>query len=174
MKTGPTLVVYYSLSGNTARVARDLAKLVGADVESLRDTEHGVGFFGYLKAALHAVTGAPAKLGPLSRNPQDYGLTIVGTPIWAGHMTPAIRAWLDRYRAHLGRVAYFTTCGGSDPGKVVRAMERLVGRTGVAFVGFDAKELADAERYAAKLREFVDSLDRPASPPVAAAAGGAH
>jgi flavodoxin len=168
MKPRSTLVVYYSLSGNTARVAKDLAKFLDADVESVRDTEHGVGFMGYLKAAINAARGVPARIGPLSRSPRDYALTIVGTPVWVGRMTPAIRAWLQRCRPELGRVAFFVTSGNTDAEKVVPAMEQIAGHGGIAFTGFNAKELADQNRYDTKLRGFVESLNRLASPDVAA------
>jgi multimeric flavodoxin WrbA len=93
------LVVYYSLTGNTARVARDVARRTGGDIESIRDSGYGVGFTGYIKAAIDAVRGASSQPGPLARNPRDYALTIVGTPVWVGHMTPPVRGWLQRCRA---------------------------------------------------------------------------
>src|SRR5688572_15200823 len=123
--SGKALVAYYSMSGNTARVARDIAKLTGADVESLRDPAHGVGFSGYLKAVVDAVWERPAQIGPLSRNPRDYGLTIIGTPVWARHMTPAVRSYLQRCKADIRKVAFFVTSGDTDVISVVPSMETL-------------------------------------------------
>ena len=40
--SGKILVVYYSLSGNTGRVARDIARLTRADVEVLRDLDREI------------------------------------------------------------------------------------------------------------------------------------
>jgi hypothetical protein len=159
------LVVYYSLSGNTARVARDLARRTGGDIESLRDNCYGVGFTGYIKAAIDAVRGASSQLGPLARNPRDYALTIVGTPVWVGHMTPSIRGWLQRCRADLGPVAFFVTSGDTDVAKIAPALESLAGHKAVALAGFNAKELGNRASYDAKLSEFVKALNRAASPP---------
>ncbi len=105
--SGKVLVVYYSLSGNTARVARDLARRAQADVESLQDLEHGVGFFGYVKAALDAFRGKSATLGNLTSDPRRYSLVIIGTPVWVGRMTPAVRAYLTRFSRDLPRVGLF-------------------------------------------------------------------
>jgi flavodoxin len=161
---GKVLVVYYSLTGNTARVARDLAKFTGGDIESIRDSGHGVGLAGYLKATIDAVRGASAQIGPLSRNPRDYALTIVGTPVWARQMTPAIRGWLQRCRENLGPVAFFVTSGDTDVSRIAPALEFLAGRRAVALAGFDARELGNRQSYDAKMSGFLKEMNRPASP----------
>jgi hypothetical protein len=155
------LVVYYSVSGNTARVARDIGKAVDADVESLRDRGHGTGFWGYLKAGLDSARGKSAALGELKFNPRNYALTIIGTPVWAWHMTPAIRAYLNRYKAEFLEVAFFVPSGDTDADKIVPSMESIVGRRAVGFTGFNGRQLADQSVYVARLDAFLKSLGRP-------------
>ncbi|MEP7242075.1 MAG: NAD(P)H-dependent oxidoreductase [Gammaproteobacteria bacterium] len=157
---GKVLVVYYSMSGNTARVARDIARLMGADVESIRDEGHGTGFVGYLKCAFDAMRGKAASIGSLSTDPQDYALTIIGTPVWFGRMTPGVRAFLNRCRSRLGDVAYFTTSGSTEVMKLVPQLQRVSGRIALAAVGFDARDLADAALYDTKLAVFVAAINR--------------
>jgi len=153
------LVAYYSLSGNTARVAHDIAARVGADIESIHDPGHGVGFFGYLKDSLDAVRGVPAKIGPLAKNPADYALTIVGTPIWAGHLTPAVRSYLQQTRGRLGKVACFVTSGSTGVAKIVPSIELLADTRLIASVGFNARELEEQNAYGEKLAAFLNELD---------------
>jgi len=160
---GKVLVVYYSVSGNTARVARDIAKALNADVESLRDRNHGTGFWGYLKAGLNAARGIATTLGDTSFNPRNYDLTIVGTPVWAWHMTPAIRTYLERHGTELGNVAFFVTSGDTDAERIVPSMESIVKRPAVAFTGFNGRQLADAGVYSRRLDDFLKSLKRPAT-----------
>ena len=157
--TRGTLVVYYSLSGNTARVAKDLATRTHADIESLRDRDHGTGALGYLKAVVDAVRGKPAKLGPLAFSPRSYTLILIGTPVWAGRMTPAIRAYLKNFAADLKNVAFFVTSGGTDVGSIAPAMETVLGHSAVASAGFNATELADPKAYEAKLSAFAQKLN---------------
>jgi len=149
------LVAYYSLSGNTARVARDIAKQMGADVESIVDKQHGVGFTGYLKCVVDAVRETSTQIGEPTRNPADYDLTIVGTPVWAGKLTPAVRAYLKTQQPHFRNVAFFITSGGTDASQIVPAMELLADRQAVACSGFDAHDLADSDTYNRKIAAFV-------------------
>jgi len=153
------LVAYYSLSGNTARVARDLAARLGADIESIQDPGHGVGFFGYLKDSLDALRKVPAKIGPLARNPDDYALTIVGTPVWAGRMTPAVRSYLQQTQGRLGKVACFVTSGNTDVAKIVPAIELLADTRLAASASFNARELQQKSVYEQKLAAFLNEID---------------
>jgi hypothetical protein len=92
MKTGKSmLVVYYSLTGNTERVAEDLAARLGADLERVDDRKNRSGFFGHLSAALDSVRERPAQITYIGKYPSDYALTLIGTPTWVGRMTPAVR-----------------------------------------------------------------------------------
>jgi hypothetical protein len=141
-------------------VARDLAKLVGADIESIRDRGHGVGFFGYAKAAWDAMRRVPANIGPQSKNPADYALTVIGTPVWVGNMTPAVRAYLQNNKGRLRNVAFFITSGSTEAAKVVSTMEALAGSTAVALQGFDARELQDSNVYDRKVAEFANDVER--------------
>lgn len=158
--TKRVLVVYYSLTGNTARVGRDLAARLDAEIESVLDKGHGTGFMGQLVAAFDAWRGAAATIEPLQRDPADYETTLIGTPVWTGAMTPAIRAYLQRTSGKLRNVAFFTTSGNTDIARILPSLEALAGRKSIAFAGFDARELKDATAYERKLATFVDALPR--------------
>jgi flavodoxin len=157
--TGKTLVVYYSLSGNTARVAREIAKRMNADVESIQDKHHGVGVFAYLKDVIDAVRGVSAKIDAPLRDPRDYSLVIVGTPVWAGHITPAVRAYLEQTVGQHEAVAFFVTSGNTGAEQVVPAMELAGKCKAIAFTGFNAHDLAARSTYDRKIAEFLHSMD---------------
>jgi flavodoxin len=152
------LVVYYSMTGNTARVARDIAARTGADLESIRDTTHGTGFFGFLKACFGALCGSVPEIGPLTRDINGYDLTIIGTPVWAGRMTPAIRAYLQIARGRLGRVAFFITSGNTEVASLLPELETASGTTAAASAGFNQQELKDPVDYGERLTAFLTAL----------------
>lgn len=154
------LVVYYSRTGNTARVAKDVATRLGADIEGLRDMQHGPGFFGQVAGAFRALRQTPARIGTLQYDPRDYALTIVGTPVWVGQMSPAVRAYLQSVKDRLRTVAFFVTSEDTDVNKLIPSVEAVTGRSMVTRAGFNARELADVAVYQDKVSAFVESLKR--------------
>jgi len=154
----PVLIAYYSLTGNTARVARDLAARLGADVESIQDRSHGIGVFGRIAAAIDALRKTPSKIGPLQHDPAQYSITVVATPVWVGQMTPAVRAYLKQTCGRIQNVAFFVTSGDTEVGKLAPALAAVAGQSAVASAGFNARELKDASTYEKKLSALVEEI----------------
>lgn len=158
----PVLVVYYSLTGNTARVARDLAARLDADVESIRDEGHGAGVLGQFVAAFDSLRRAPAYISALQRDPAEYAIAVVATPVWTGQMTPAVRAYLAEMRGRLKSVAFLVTSGDTDISNLAPSLETAAGQSAVASAGFNALELAESATYEQKLSAFVEQIRRAA------------
>ncbi len=127
-----TLIVFYSRTGCTRTAAQALAAQLGADLEELKETADRSGPMGYVSAGRDAMTKRPSVLLPTTRQPADYDLVIVGTPVWAFTMCPAIRTWLSREAAQIRRAAFFCTQGGSGAERTMQHMEQLIGRPPVA------------------------------------------
>jgi flavodoxin len=152
------LVVYYSLSGNTERVANDIAASLGADIERLHERTPRRGLFGYLRAAFDSLREKGVPLEDFGKCVDDYPLVIIGTPVWAGRITPAVRTYLETIRGRCRRVAFFTTSGATDPAEIVPAMEKLAGLPAAAVAGFTARDLREAAIYERRLGTFVEAL----------------
>lgn len=152
------LIVYYSLTGNTARVANDLARELNADVEALRDHTPRIGSFGLLRAAFDALRNARTRIDPPQRDPVQYDLTIVGTPVWASHITPAVRTYLQQMQHRIGRIAFFATCANTGYDRITPALERAANRKAITSTTFNARELSDSEAYREKLAAFVRAI----------------
>lgn len=153
------LVVYYSLTGNTARVAVDLAARLDADIESIEDKRHGTGILGHVMAAYSAFRKAPAPIGRMKHDPPEYALIVIGTPVWVGQMTPAVRAYLQALSGKLPTVAFFITSGDTRIQKVIPSLERAANCKAVASAGFDATELRQVGVYEQKLSTFVQAIN---------------
>jgi flavodoxin len=155
------LVVSYSRSGNTARVADALARALGADREELVDTVNRRGILGYLRSAFAARLGQPARIGPEHREPEGYDLVVVGSPVWAGSLSCAVRAYLARHRGGLPKVAFFLTHGGTSKDRVFAQMRAVGGTRPVAVMAVRERDLARGtdralvERFAAELQQAV-------------------
>lgn len=157
------LVVYYSLTGNTARVAKDLADRLGADLESIQDKSHGTGAWGQFSAAFDAWRKAPARIGALQQDPAQYAVTVIGTPVWTWQMTPAVRAYLKQARGRVQNVSFFVTSGDTEVHKVLPSLEAEAGMKSVAAAGFSARELSEPATYETKLAALVQEISSAAT-----------
>jgi flavodoxin len=151
------VVVYFSRTGYTRKIAEEIAARCGADLEAIEDVRPRAGIFGYLRSAREAYKKLPIEIRPAAKNPSEYDLVILGTPIWAGNVSSPIRAYLTAHRAELKQVAVFCTQGGSGAEKVLNDMAELCGRKPVASLALNDGEIKRRE-YAEKLHRFLDSL----------------
>jgi flavodoxin len=157
------LVVYFSRSGNTETVAKELAKKLGADSEKLAEQgSDWSGVWGWIKAGRAAWQEDISSIGKLALDPQGYDLVIIGTPVWAWNMTPAVRAFLTVYKEDLKKIAFFATQGGSGHEKTFKNMEALAGKAPVAVAVWTEKEkeIKDAGKMQAKIDAFAAELKK--------------
>ncbi len=155
------LVVYFSRSGNTETVAKELTAKLKADSEKL--VEQGTdweGVWGYIKAGKAAWQETATSIEKLKKEPKDYDLVVIGTPVWAWNMTPAVRSFLTVYKDDLKKVAFFATEGGSGHEKAFKNMETLAGKAPVATAFVLQKECADPAKIAEKIAPFAAAIKK--------------
>lgn len=124
------LVVYYSRTGNTEKVGEKLAKKIGADTERIIDKKNRkTPLIGFILAGYHALKEKETEISEINHDPSDYDLVVVGTPVWAGAITPAVRTYLNMFREKLPKVAFYCTSGGGDVDKVFRQLKECSGKS---------------------------------------------
>jgi len=152
-----TLVVYFSRTGRTRRIALEIAAALGADVERIEEPQDRSGFFGYWRSGREAYRKLSPVIEPAVRDPSGYALVIVGTPIWAGHVSSPVRTYVGAHAGRFRNVALFCTHGGSSAGKVFGEIAELAGSEPVATLALKEREI-EAGTYAGRLRQFVDTV----------------
>lgn len=135
------LVVCYSRTGLTATVAQEIANLCGADVELIREQRGRTGPLGYLRSVLDSIFHRTPDILPPAKDPADYSLVVLGTPVWAGNMAAPMRSYLQRYRQHFNRIALFCTMGGSGGDRAFNEMARLCGKEPLASAAITDAEI---------------------------------
>lgn len=158
-----TLVVYYSRTGATAKVAQALAQATGADVEVLADTVDRRGPIGFLRSLYDAARHRGTALAPLKADPIEYDLVIVGTPDWGASVAAPVRTFLKTFSPRLKRVAFFITDGVKDHAAVFRDMTTLTGHEPVATLEV-LHDDALAGRFGPQVTAFVRALPPPETP----------
>jgi flavodoxin len=119
------LVIYYSLEGDTKMIAEAIAQSVGADILALQPRrEVSKGSFGkYFWGGRQVVFKTKPELLTLTKNPQDYDLLFIGTPVWAWNYTPVLRSFFDQVKLNHKKIALFA-CYGGDLGRTFVNMKR--------------------------------------------------
>ena len=105
-----TLVVYYSRSNVTRKIAEMIREKLDYDIEEITDAGKYGGKIGYMKGGFDATTGKTTKINEITKNPSDYDLVIVGTPIWASNMATPVYSYLIKYSDQINDIAPFCTC----------------------------------------------------------------
>jgi flavodoxin len=152
-----TLVVFYSRTGTTRKLGRQIAETLGADVDEVIDRKDRSGALGYLASGKDALARKEADIKPPSHEPSHYDLVVIGTPVWAFSVSCPIRTYLTRQKERLPRVAFFLTTGGSGIERTFEHMEELAGKPPVATLGLRMKDVLK-DRHTEELRTFVEAL----------------
>ncbi len=158
MAKSGVLIVYYSRSGTTRKVAEDLSAVLQCDIEEIVETRSRVGILGYLRSAMEARRQRPSiTTASATKDPSLYDLIIVGTPVWAWAVSSPVRAYLLANRVRLPAVAFFCTCGGGGSDSAFAQMKQLAGKAPRACLFLTARQVAK-QRHEPRLREFVRAL----------------
>ncbi len=150
MRNKKILVVYYSKTGNTKKVGRKISELLKADTDEIIDKTDRSGIKGWIFGGRDAMKEKDTEI-KFKKNPLNYDLVLIGTPIWAFTLTPAIRRYLKDNK--FKKVAFFYTHGGA-PGKTFAEMEKL-SKKPIATLEVHERELNSSD---SKIKLFCDKL----------------
>ncbi|OYX35309.1 MAG: hypothetical protein B7Y99_04145 [Caulobacterales bacterium 32-69-10] len=151
------LVVYYSRSGTTDRVARQLAGKLKADLDVIRPEADYAGTDGYRRGVWHSIIGLMPRVGH-GRDPAGYSLVVIGSPVWAGNPSAPVRSYLKANRDRIQTLAAFCVSGsGQRYAGFFRAVERLAGRSLTATMALAERDVTAGASEPA-LTSFVADL----------------
>ena len=127
-----TLIVYYSLEGNTAWAAEKLSGLLGAETLRLEPEKAypSSGMKKFFWGGKSAVMGEEPPLKPYSFRPEDWDRIVFGFPVWAGNLTPPLRTFIRAHGAELREksLAAFACESGAGGEKALKKLAALLGR----------------------------------------------
>lgn len=154
-----TLVVYYSLTGNTRDIAKIIQEKTNADIYEIELNEpYSPGAFLYFKCAFQLMMGELPSLKKELPDLSSYDLILVGAPVWWYTIPPPLRSFLAKCDFQNKAVAPFSTYGGST-GKYFKAFGEKTQNAGV-LKGFDLKKDSknDAKLLDEKITAWLNDL----------------
>ena len=127
------LVAYFSVSGVTAKVAREIAAVESADCFEIKPetpyTKEDLDWTNKQSRStleMSDLNCRPALAGRVE-NMADYDVVFVGFPIWWGREPSAVDTFLTAYDFSGKKLVPFCTSGGSGIGKTAERIQSLVG-----------------------------------------------
>ena len=158
-----TLLVFYSLEGNTEYVAEKIKDKIGADILKLvpKKAYHDKGFAKFFWGGKNAVMAEKPELEPYNVDLSVYERVIFGFPVWASNYTPPLRTFALANKSALSskKLAAFACQSGAGAEKALAKLAKTIGIEDfdkkAVFIDPKAKKNDETD---AKIDAFCDSL----------------
>ena len=150
------LIVYYSRTGVTKKIAEKMAKLLKSDIEEIKDTKDRSGIVGYMKGGHDAGLKKLTTIEKTKKSPEKYDIIIIGTPVWAWAMAPSIRTYIEQKKTRFSCIALFCTMGNSAR-NTLNEMETIIGKKALAKIELKAADI-QKEKYHEEINNFVNVI----------------
>ena len=157
---GKTLAAYFSASGTTERIAKNLAQAAGADLYEIKPAVP------YTKDDLNWMnkkSRSSVEMNDKSSRPEladkdadidAYDTVLLGFPIWWYVAPTIVNSFLESYDFSGKRIILFATSGGSGFGKTAAGLRDSVAADTVIVEG----KILNGANSAADLRKWVETI----------------
>lgn len=114
------LVVFYSRTGTTKKVASVISDNLNGTLEEIVDTVDRSGISGYAAAREDALLKRNTVIKEIHNDPALFDLIVIGTPVWLHTVSNPIRTYISQNKDKFKTVAFFCT----QPLRGVKALFR--------------------------------------------------
>lgn len=126
------LVAYFSASGVTAKLAKDLSEAIGADLFEIKPvkpyTEADQNWKNPLARCNKEKIGKKdVPVSGIVENMDEYVTVYLGFPIWYWAAPNVVNTFVKQYDFSHKKVVLFATSGGSDMGKTAEKLQPYLG-----------------------------------------------
>ncbi len=144
------LTVYYSLGGNTKKIAETVRQTLGGDIAEIKTTRPYPADYDTTveQGADEVKRGYKPEIEPLGVNVADYDTIVLGTPVWWYTFAPAVKTFLEN-NDFSGKKAYVFATNGGWIGHTFKDVQKACGENCAVGKGlnlrFDGTEMRTAE-----------------------------
>lgn len=155
-----SIVIYYSLDGNTKLLSETVAKEINAEVLplNLKKKIKAGSFMKYFWGGRQVIMKESPELEPINFNADNYDLIIIGTPVWAGNYAPALKTFLSNNHIVGKRLALFCSHEGGSGETLSNLQSELSCNEVTSVIDFFAPLKKDEEVTLEKAKTWAKSL----------------
>ncbi len=152
------IVVYYSKTGNNRKIGDVLKEKLNFASEEIIDKKRREGIFGFIISGYDALFKRLTQIENLKQDIENFEHIIIGTPIWAGNITPAIRAFLVNYKDKIKNYSVFSvSVFGEKNIKILDDFENIVGFKPKVFMFIKDDDLKN-NQFEDKINKFIENI----------------
>lgn len=155
--TDKILLIYYSRTGFTKKIAELLAAERECHVEAIEDVKSRRGLFGYIRSVFEALKKKLTVIKAMQKDPSQYNLVVIGSPVWASNIPSPVRTYITMNRKKFKNVAFFCTFGGSGADKVLQDMAQLCDKKPIATMAVTDNEI-EKSLHKEKIKEYINAI----------------
>jgi flavodoxin len=151
------LVIVYSYTGTSRRVAELLRAQHGWPVAHIHDARPRSGVLGGWRCVLDAMLRRQPEIRYDGPPPSDYDAVVLVSPIWLLQLAGPMRSFVARQHRRLRKVAVLSVMGGEGEPDAAAEIGELLGRAPVLSAAVTRREVNNG-RCAQRLQAFGDAL----------------
>lgn len=150
-----TLVVYYSRTNITKKVAESIAQKLDCDIEEVKSKVNYNGKIGYARGIKDAIAAKIVDLEDLKYDPADYDLVILGAPVWASKSANPLISYIDKNSGKFNNIKVFATAGSSGFESTFQQISKYAGTEAVKTLAITTVDVKN-DAYSDSLNEFLE------------------
>jgi len=156
------LVVCYSCTGTTRRLAQLLCSQHGWPLGEVVEEHSRAGAAGTLRSVLDSLLRRHPAVRYEGPEPEDFHTVVLMSPIWMYRLAGPMRSFVAAHREALRRVAVVLTMGSGGASNAVAEIAHVLGHAPILVGAFKTKEVEDGSGTG-RLLAFGDELLPPSA-----------
>jgi len=124
--TSNILVIYYSRTGHTEAMAREIAKRLNADIKKIETNRYPLTFQGMREAGDDADMEMLPEITPIALDMSQYRLVFLGSPIWWYRPATPLWSFIEKNDISGKKIVLFNTFNSRfKPEKIDKFRDRI-------------------------------------------------
>ena len=154
-----TLIVFYSFTGNSRRVAQLLSAQQGWPIGEILEARSRTGGIGTLRCVLDSLLGREPAVRYSGPDPASFERVVLVAPVWMHQLASPMRSFIAGTHQRVRAYAVVMTMGSIGATNAEREIARLVGSAPLLSTAVRARSVEDGS-CAGALQAFGDALCR--------------
>lgn len=147
------LVVYYSYTGTSRRVAQTLCEMQSWDAVEITDRHPRAGWTGTLRSLLDSLLGREPDINLPPLDLTHYDAVVLVSPVWAYRLAGPMRSFVSQHREDMPDVAVIGVMGSQGAPHAVAEISELLGEAPLMSTSFTTHEVSNGS-FAGRLDAF--------------------